>query len=195
MRYRDPSTKDLMFKRGLWEYCVQAGTHEILQVKPKEFRSVFEHGTIIRLIEYKMPKGTSDAPQPAGGAWGFLSQSLFDPVLPIRLYEDRERYQRKNRPLPGLAPRLWKGGKGEKIDISLNNSYSVDLGIHGKLKINYWALKPISEPGTQTRWRDAKKGLVTGNSAIFVTLNGQRHATEQTSFLREEVISLTHTTT
>lgn len=184
VRYRDPSTKELLYKRGLWEYCVDE-SGKILQVPTTDIRRVFDHGTIIKLIEYTMPKGTSDALQPSGSAWGYLSQSLFDPILPIRLYEGRARYQNRNRPLSGLAVRLWAGGKGEKVKV-LNNSYPLDMGKNGRITINYWALKPLVEYGEQAKWRDIKKGFVSGNAAIFVTLNGQRHAVEQNTFLRDQ---------
>ena len=95
------------------------------------------------------------------------------------------KHKEKNRALPGLAPRLWSGGKGESATIPIKNEYSVDLGKHGKIKINYWCLNPVAEPGVPIKWHDIKKGFVSGNHAIFITLNGQRHGVETTTFLRE----------
>jgi len=184
VRYRDPTTTSVIYKRGCWEYCVRKGTHEVPTVAPTAIRMAFDHGTIVRLVSYEMPKGTSDVLQPASTAWGYLSQSLFDPLLPIRLYEERERYLKRNRPLTGLAQRLWGGGKGEKVVVSLSDTYELDLGYRGSVIINYWALSPSDET---ENWRDIKKGFVSGNHAIFVTMNGQRHGIETTSFLRDRV--------
>jgi hypothetical protein len=194
VRYRDPSTPTEMFKQGRWEYCVDAQTREVPTIDPRDLPIAFSHGTIIRLINYNLPKGSSDVLQPASTAWGYLSQSLFDAVLPIRLYEARERYvdeerkKEKNRPLSGLARRLWGGGKGEKVRISLNDTYRLDLGLPGSVTINYWAMTPANE---LENWWDVKKGYVSGSSAVFVTLNGQRHSVESTTFLRD-LVGLTY---
>ena len=147
----------------------------------------FQHGTIIRLISYGLSKGTSDVLQPANTAWSYISQSLFDPILPIRIFEERGIYQKRNRTLPGLAPRLWHGGKEEKVTISMKNEYDVNLGKYGKIKINYWCLNPVAELGEKINWRDRKKAYVSGNHAVFITLNGQRHGIETTMFLRDNV--------
>ncbi|MBI5000499.1 MAG: hypothetical protein HZB92_03085 [Euryarchaeota archaeon] len=171
VRYRDPSTKEQFYKRGFWEYCIETSTNKILTLEPVNLRKIFEHGTIIRMIAYDLPRGAGDVLQPANTAWGFLSQSLFDPVLPIRLFEERHIYENRNRPLYGLAPRLWGGGKGEKVQIGLNDSYDIDLKRYGKLKINYWTLRPTEEYG----WKDVKKGFVSGSNAIFITMSAPHH--------------------
>jgi len=193
IRYYDPSTEDQIWKVGYYQYCRDKNTKNTFTVNPKNINFAFEHGTIIRLISYGLTKGTSDVLQAANTAWSYISQSLFDPILPIRIFESRERYQdkvkhkEKNRALPGLAPRLWSGGKGESATIPIKNEYSVDLGKHGKIKINYWCLNPVAEPGVPIKWHDIKKGFVSGNHAIFITLNGQRHGVETTTFLRDMV--------
>ncbi|HEX9341641.1 MAG TPA: hypothetical protein VF992_10815 [Thermoplasmata archaeon] len=184
VRYRDMTTPDVIFKRGRWEYCVEAGTRRVPTCDPREIRIAFEHGTLIRLVSYDLPKGTSDVLQPASTAWSFLSQSLFDPLLPMRLYESRVQYENRNRALAGLANRLWSGGRGDKAQIWSSDSYELRLGTRGSVTINYWALSPADE---LENWRDIKKGYVSGNHAIYVTLNGQRHGVEQTTFLRDRV--------
>ena len=184
VRYKDPSTPAVFYKQGWWEYCVESGTRSVLTVKPDKLTKTFNNGTLIRLVSYEMPKGTSDVLQPASTAWSFLSQSLFDPLLPIRLFEARKDYQPKNRALTGLAPRLWGGGKGEKATIWKSDSYDLSLGARGAVRINYWALAPTDDNEV---WRDIKKGYVSGSQAVFFTLNGQRHDIETTSFLRDRV--------
>lgn len=182
VRRRDPSTETEFHKYGRWEYCVLAGTSRVPTAEPGALPFAFENGTLIRLVSYELPKGSSNVLQPASTAWGFLSQALFDPVLPIRLYEQRERFETKDRQLSGLARRLHRGTKEEKARIWGRDSYKLDLGGNGSVRINYWALAPIDETD---RWSDIKKGLVSGNQAVFVTLNGQRHHVETTSFLRD----------
>jgi hypothetical protein len=187
VRYWDPSTEDQMWKTGSYQYCVAKNTKKILTFNQNKMPIAFEHGTIIRLISYGLSRGTSNVLQAANTAWSYISQSLFDPILPIRIYEGRKQYENDNRSLAGLAPRLWHGGRGENVTISMKNEYDVNLGKDGKIKINYWCLIPIAEPGEKINWRDRKKGFVSGNNAVFITLNGQRHGIETTTFLRDNV--------
>ena len=185
VRYNDPSSRDDIWKNGLWEYCIDVKTKRVLSINPKELKMVFDHGTLIRLICYEMKGGTSDVLQPASTAWSFLSQSLFDPLLPIRLGEERSEFDKRSRPLSGLARRLWHGGKGEKVKISISDSYLLDLGMKGQIRINYWGLVPTDE---LENWRDIKKGFVSQNQAFFITLNGQKHYSESsTEFLRDRL--------
>lgn len=187
VRYRDPTTPEEIHKRGLWEYCVDARTGEVLRVSPSSLPAAFEHGTMVRLVAYDLVRGTSDVLQPASTGWSYLSESLFDPVLPFRLYESRDRFEKKNRSFSGLAPRLWRGGRGRKVQIAMQDSYEIELSPHGSLRLNYWAMEPILEPDTKTRWKDIKKGYVSGRKAVFLTLNGQRHGVETTRYLKEKV--------
>lgn len=187
VRYRDPSTPEVIYKTGLWEFCVDSETGSIPKASPSTLPVAFEHGTIIRLVSYDLHRGTSDVLQPASTAWSYLSQSLFDPVLPFRLYEERKKYEKKNRSFSGLARRLWRGGKGEKMRIGLQDSYDIDMGEVGCVRLNYWALEPVREPGSKSLWKDIKKGYVTRKDAVFLTLNGQRHGVETTTFLRDRV--------
>ena len=85
-----------------------------------------------------------------------------------------------------MATRLWKGGRGANVTL-VDNSHEVELGKYGKITINYWMMEPISDSGGKSKWRDIKKGYVSGNSAVFITLNGQRHGSENYSFLKDKV--------
>jgi hypothetical protein len=183
VRQRDLSTESELHKFGRWEYCVVAGTHEVPTVNPGALPFAFENGTLIRLVSYDLPRGSSDVLQPASTAWSFLSQALFDPVLPIRLYEERDRFEKRDRAMSGLARRLYRGGKEAKAKVSVSNSYKVELGANGSVRINYWALTPVDET---ERWSDIRKGLVSPGQAAFITINGQRHHVEPTSFLRDK---------
>ena len=181
VRYNDPSTKEVPCKIGRFEYCVKKGNGDIFTLPSSSISIPFEHGTLIRLVSYKMERGSSDVLQP-GGMWSFLSQSLFDPLLPIRLYETR--YKKQNQSLTGLAYRLWSGGKGDKVTIKNYDSYELNLGLSGNIKINYWTLSPIDE---YAKWRPIKGTFVSRNHAVFITLNGQRHGIESITFLRDKV--------
>ncbi len=187
VRYWDPSTEDQPWKTGSYQYCRDKNTKKIFSFNPIKLPIALEHGTIIRLISYGLSKGTSNVLQPANTAWSYISQSLFDPILPIRIYEARTQYEKDNRSLSGLAPRLWHGGRGEKVTISMKNEYEVNLGKYGKIKINYWCLNPVAEPGEKINWRERIKAYVSGNHAVFITLNGQRHGVETSTFLRDNV--------
>jgi hypothetical protein len=190
VRYRDPSMGDDIYKQGRWEYAVLSGTKDVPTLEPGELPIAFEHGTIIRLVNYGLPKGSSDILQPTSTAWAYLSQALFDSPLPIRLYEARERFaqqdgkKEKNAVLTGLARRLWRGGRGEKVTIGPSDSYKLDLGRDGFVRINYWALSPTNE---LERWPEIRRTYVNPGLAVFITLNGQRHGVQTTSFLKDRV--------
>lgn len=184
IRYHDPTTRETIYKHGRWEYCVEKESKEIAACKPSDLRVALDHGTIVRLVSYELPRGTSDVLQPASTAWSFLSQSLFDPILPLRLHEKRSEFENRNRPLSGLARRLWGGGKGEKTKIWRSDSYLIDLRAKGRVRVNYWALTPTDET---ENWRDIRKGYTTPGKAVFVTINGQTHGTEPTGFLKDQV--------
>lgn len=182
VRLHDPSTETELHKFGRWEYAVVAGTTDVPTVDPATLPFAFENGTLVRLVSYDLPRGSSDVLQPASTAWSFLSQALFDPVLPIRLYEDRDRFEKRDRAMSGLARRLFRGGREAKAKVAISNTYQLELGPNGYVRINYWALTPVDE---SERWSDIRKGLVSPGQAVFVTINGQRHHVEPTSFLRD----------
>jgi hypothetical protein len=185
VRYHDPTTKDDFRKIGHYQYCIDKETSKVFSVSPSSLRVPFDNGTLIRLVSYQMPKGTSDALQPASVAWSFLSQSLFDPLLPIRLYEERKKYYKsKSQSLTGVAYRLWKGGKGVKAGLDVSDTYDLDLGMKGKVRINYWALSPKDE---FANWKEIRRGFVSPSNAVFITFNGQRHGVENPRFLRDKV--------
>lgn len=184
VRYRDPSDKNNFYKHGVYEYCIDATARSVLSCSPNSVNKAFFNGTIVKLIAYNLPKGTSDVLQPSSTAWSYLSQSLFDPLLPFTLHEERKDYQEKKRPLSGLARRLWRGGKGERAKIWVNDSYNISLGIHGTVNLNYWALSPTDN---LANWRDVRKGYIANNEAGFFTLNGQTHENFSPHFLRDKV--------
>lgn len=190
VRYHDPTTEEEVYPYGRYEYCIDSSTGNVFTFPSSALPIALTHGTIVRLISYDMPKGSSNALQPSGTAWGLLNESLFDPLLPLRLYEERKKYYNKdrtNRVLSGLAPRLSRGKPREKVRIAISDSYNdVDFGKHGTFKINYWALEPVEETGIRAKWRDIKKGFVSKNNAVFITLNGQKHEELSSLFLRNK---------
>lgn len=184
VRYHDPSTATEFFKQGRWEYCVSKGARQIFTVPPSAVRRAFPNGTLIRLVSYNLPRGSSDVLQSVSTAWSYLSQALFDSVLPIRLHEARGRFEQRSQPLTGLARRLWRGGRGDRVLVSKSDSYTLDLDLYGTAKVNYWALSPANE---LDRWSDIKRGYVSSGQCVFVTLNGQRQGVESPTFLRDRV--------
>ena len=184
VRYRDRSDEETFYKYGVYEYCIDASTGYVPSCSPSSVNKALFNGTIIKLIAYGLPKGTSDVLQPSSTAWSFLSQSLFDPLLPFSLHEERKAYEQRKRSLSGLARRLWRGGKGEKVKIRGKDSYEINLGKHGTVRLNYWALSPTDET---ENWKDIRKGYVTNSEAGFFTLNGQTHERFSPVFLRDAV--------
>jgi hypothetical protein len=184
VRYHDPSNATEFYKQGRWEYCVTRATQVVPTAPPTAVRFAFEHGTLVRLVGYDLPRGSSDVLQSVSTAWSFLNQALFDSILPIRLTEGRTKYEARSQAISGLARRLWRGGRGERTKVAISDSYEIDLGISGNVRINYWAISPTSE---LERWADVRRGFVSAGQAVFLTLNGQRQGVEGPTFLRDRV--------
>jgi hypothetical protein len=177
---------------------------------PAELPDPNWHGTRIIHIEYDLTRYSQAYTQLTNGAWGMFQALFFDPVLPFliggRRQIDLDAVKKgavadddmsdlvvsagdSTRVVLGNKVRLDVGPKGNDPEIAWRGSGTVDLTkAHGKdlgrLRVNYWVVR---RPMDSTRKSDPTLAYVTADSAVTVTLNGQRHEAERRAWLREKL--------
>lgn len=138
------------------------------------------HGTQITHIEYELGiKG------PLLNQYKYYNAALYEPVVPYYLgsYRDIDK-------APGRRTMVGVGGalksravveentRGAKIAYS--NRATIDLGDDGEIKVHVWVLdKEGTRPGAETTG-----AFVDADSAIVVTLNGQRQDSEKREWIK-----------
>lgn len=170
VRYRTARGND---KSGVFEYFTDKGdmfkfVGESLQVLPEG--KFFEYGTLVKLYEYKLDSASNITLN----LWRDLNRSLFNPALPVILYEARDfKGHSKDKVLLGNKMRL-------RVDDneSVEETFAIDavLGKFGMCKIHIVLL----------RENVSKTEFATQDDAIFFTINGQTHNTLGRSFLKAE---------
>jgi hypothetical protein len=138
------------------------------------------HGTQITHIEYDLSiKG------PLLNQYKYYNAALYEPVVPYYLgsYRDIDKAPGR-RTMVGVGGALKSRGdddentKGTKIAYS--NRATIDLGDDGEIKVHVWVLdKAGARPGAETT-----SAFVDADSAIAVTLNGQRQDSEKREWIK-----------
>jgi hypothetical protein len=169
------------------------------------------HGTRVVHISYDLSRYSQAFTQLKNGIWGMFHALLFDPVLPFlvggRRQIDLDVAAKKGavadddmsdfvvaegdptRVISGNRIRLNAGPKGKDPEIAwrgadvrdLTKAYDRDLG---KLRISYWVVR---RPLSSSRKTDPTLGYVAADSAVTVTLNGQRHGAERRGWLKDNL--------
>lgn len=136
-----------------------------------------EHGSLIKLYEYRWP-GTSSSiimPGDGGGLIRRIEIALAEPALPVKLYECRGY----------SANESFRGARGILTDLERNPGdlepdfpQSADLGIgSNQVKTRVYAFKP----GAYQSHRTARHG-------VLFLYNGQLHASYTTRFFRRQSV-------
>jgi hypothetical protein len=126
------------------------------------------------------------------GIWQLYNAALFDPVLPF-IVGGAGRYNPEKdgdgkpatRVITGNATRL-AGIDKARGDIELAHSESVDLELgaeYGSVRINYWVL---TRPEGSESKSDVTAGYVRADSAIMMTLFGQRQDQLSRSWIKDQ---------
>jgi len=165
------------------------------------------HGTRIVHIGYDLSRYSQAYTQLTNGAWGMFQALLFDPVVPFLIGGRRQldldavnkgavadddmsdlvvKAGDSTRVVSGNKVRLDVGPRGKDPEIAWRGSDVRDLTkAHGhdlgKLRINYWVVR---RPVDSERKTDPTLAYVTADSAVTVTLNGQRHEVERRAWLK-----------
>jgi len=142
----------------------------------------FKTGSIIKLFNYQLPKGTRGAlPQEVRRA---LNQYLFEPALPLYLKDSPERYP-KNKVLEGdsfgLKRRL-EGDDSKYVDEHFTEE--LDHEDLGKLKATCYVFKSKVEGRTVKQTREIfRKEYFHDNMSVLFSLNGQVHGSFTSEFI------------
>ena len=173
---------DINLKLYTYQYLITENG-EIPTFSPSALTHVnFDFGTYVIHIAYEL--GWLSALVSLVG-YRYLNNLLFDPVLPYTIHDHRE---------PKPQDRYMYGSRGRLTGapIEYKNEYIADLGTDGILKIRYWVFHEKKREGEE---EDIETGVnvdsyleARGSShTVVVTLNGQRHAFLDKSFMRNVV--------
>ena len=187
---------DVNHKTGRYEYLVTANGDT-----PTMPLAGFEPGTEVRLIQYDLAGYHTIFTAPSRSLWALSNMVLYDPVLPFLIGDERtDRYKalkksavQRTRVVSGNANRLREKSLGKKVaaseevevaptevsDIRYHNEETINLREHGKIKVKYWVFG--FKKGASSSPVDAYS---EANSAIVVTLNGQRQEKFDRSYFR-----------
>ena len=172
------------FKTGQYEYLTNsAGAIVRLDLPAGRLPEVegvadLPHGTIVRLIQYELPRYARAAQEPKTSLWHLLHAALPDPALPMRIIETRaDRFPGvrssggvTRRVVNGLLYLLGRTGTSEYSD-----ERRIDLGPEiGEIVLRYYVINEGSEPDAYT----------TADQGLTVTLNGQRQLTRSRQWIK-----------
>lgn len=169
---------DLSLKLNTYQYLVTEA-NEIPTFSPTHLvQNGFDYGTYIMHITYELGKLST--------LWSivgyrYLNNLLFDPVLPYTIHDHRE---------PKPQDRYIYGSRGRlaAAHLEYSNEYVEDLGSNGFLTIRYWVFREKKEEDIDEIGESINSYLeATGSSrTIIITLNGQRHAYLDKSFVKSK---------
>lgn len=174
-RYEDYARETL----PSYKYLVGAD-NEVFELDPNVFPD-FEHGTRIIHVAYDLQGWTGPF---TAGIWQFFHAALFDPVLPFLIGGKRAKEKDYgSRIIIGNAARLERPDKAQgKIEVAHDDSTKLDLGEqHGSVTFNYWVVR---RPVGVNVSSEAAAGYVRADTAVSMTLFGQRQDTESRSWIK-----------
>lgn len=143
-----------------------------------------EHGSLVKLYEYKWKGSKSNIITSGGGLLQRLDQALPELALPIRLYECRPGYRGKAGSfatnLTGLSVRL-ELDRAENLDDTIENPRRSTIDIDGqRIRVRVFAFKDKARA----------KNYRTARNAILMVVNGQTHATKSEDFFTRKGVKL-----
>ena len=154
--------------------------NEVFDLDPALFPDL-DHGTRIIHIGYDLQGWTGPF---TTGLWQFLHSALFDPVLPFLITGYRKKENTYgDRIIIGNAARLSRPDKARgELDVVHTDSTRLDLGGDlGAVKFEYWVLQRPAGSKSKT---DPAAGYVKPDSAVSITLFGQRQDTESRVWIK-----------
>jgi hypothetical protein len=175
-RVEDPAAQAL----PNYQYLVGSGGG-VLELDPALIPG-FDHGTRIIHIGYDLQGWTGPF---TTGLWQFLHAAIFDPVLPFLLTGKRSKERSYgSRIIIGNAARLQRPDKARgDLEVAHRDQVRFDLGQrYGSVTFNYWVLRRAAESSTTT---DAAAAYVRADSAVSMTLFGQRQDTQPRQWIKD----------
>ncbi|MDQ6525537.1 hypothetical protein RB608_18100 [Nocardioides sp. LHD-245] len=148
----------------------------------------FPHGARITHVEYDVQNLQGPF---TTQMWQFLHAALFEPVLPFLVSGDRAGDPKKSdgspdsRVIIGNAARLGNvaSAKGD-LELGAYDSHVIDLGgDYGSVTASWWAL--VRPEGSKSK-SDPAGSYVDANSAVSLTLHGQRQDAERRTWIKDK---------
>jgi len=182
VRKREP---DATQKTSWYGYLVDASADTVLTF-PARLLPDFQPGTMVTHIEYDIQSGLYTAVTSPTGIWMFLNNALFDPNMPFLLASERSS-DKDSRVITGNATRLARPERARgDIEIPhLEPGAVIPLGDkYGHVTLKYWVVrKPLGSRSTG----DPLASYVTADSAIALTLFGQRQGNRPRRWLKDQM--------
>ena len=172
----DPNTSK--WPRYVW---LVKDDNTAIDLPPEAFPEL-KHGTRLTHIEYDA-QGLKAAFTTQ--MWQFLNNSLFSPVLPFILSGDRTKDEREagSRVILGNSARLSRTDRARgDIKIVAEDTHRIELGPYGSVDASWWVLGRSAE---STPKSDPAKSYVDPQTAVVVTLHGQRQAAHPRIWLKD----------
>lgn len=148
----------------------------------------FEHGARITHVEYDVQNLQGPF---TTQMWQFMHAALFEPVLPFIVTGDRAGDPKRkdgspdSRVVIGNAARLANvaGARGE-IELGAHDAFKIELGQEfGSVTAEYWAL--VRPEGSTSKGDAADSYVVDAQSAVSLTLHGQRQDAERRTWIKD----------
>lgn len=149
-----------------------------------------EHGTRVTHVRYDVQSLTGPF---TTQMWQFLHAAMFDPVLPFILTGNRKGDPHKKSGAPddrviiGNAARLNNIDKARgDLVLGAYDNHDIDLGPeYGSVEMSWWAL--VRPEGSASK-SDAAAAYVQANSAVALTLHGQRQDAERRAWIKDKAM-------
>lgn len=185
---REYDTDPEMDINSTYKYLV-GSDNQVFDSDPTLFPD-FEHGTRIIHIGYDLQGWTGPF---TTGLWQFLHAAMFEPVLPFMITGFRTKDADKkgkaygSRIIIGNAARL-NHPERARGDLDVAHADSTNLVLAnglGSVRFSYWVLR--RPPGSKST-SDPAAAYVRADSAVSVTLFGQRQDTETRRWLKDKAL-------
>jgi hypothetical protein len=172
---------DIDLKLYTYQYLVTSDNKIPVLAREQLAQTDFEFGTYIMHVAYQL--GRLSAIWSKVG-YRYLNNLLFDPVLPYTIHDHRE---------PNPQDRYMYGSRGRLAEaaVAYSNECVADLGADGILAVRYWVFherRSTHEDGEQEGQPvslDSYLEAQGSSRTVVVTLNGQRHAYLDKSFIKQ----------
>jgi hypothetical protein len=136
----------------------------------------FNHGTQVRLVEYRMKNYSGRINHPAKSLWQLCHSSLVNPALPVTITENRLKHLKLKK-----ADRRTVSGLMHQLSLPDVTAYSekrsISLGKEGKILLNYYVL---ADDATDQYYVKAEQG-------ITISLNGQRQIIKDRRWFKDKL--------
>ena len=167
-----------------YSYLVPNKSQNVFTI-PSDFLPEMEYGTRIIHIAYNLQGANSVYTL---GAWQFYNSAVFDPLIPFLLGGEGKSYRATsdttgNRVIIGNATRLSSTDNAQSnLELVHHDEHEISLGDpYGSVRVKYWV---VSYPAGSEQ-KDPASSYVKAESAVSVTLYGQRQDQESRTWIKE----------